>query len=65
MSMADILEELPKLSRGERRELYRRILSPEAEQAESDSCDQATAEAFVLMDPMEADHAYATRRLQG
>jgi hypothetical protein len=51
MSMAEILEELPKLSQGERRELYRRILSPEVEQAESDSCDQAAAEAFVLNGP--------------
>jgi len=57
MSTAEILAELPKLSREDRRRILERILEMEDE-AESLEASRGTAdEAFQTLDAMEAEDA--------
>jgi hypothetical protein len=53
MSMAEIIEELPKLSHHERRELCRKIVAMEAEGEEIARCDDMAREGFAVLDQME------------
>ena len=65
MSISEIIEELPKLSHSQRRELCQRIIDLEQERADIEICDQLAADAFVDLDRMEegdADHAKAGSR---
>ena len=52
--MTEILEELPKLTHQQRRELCQRIIALEAEQIDLASCDRAATEGFSQLDRMEA-----------
>ena len=53
--MTEIIEELPKLSHSQRRELCQRIIALEAEQEDLDACNQSAADAFAQLDEMEAE----------
>lgn len=64
MRMTEIIEELPKLSHAQRRELCQRIIALEAEQDDLAACDAAATESFVLMDRMEAEDEARARRPQ-
>ena len=55
MSMIEIIEELPKLTHHQRRELCQRIIALETEQADLAICDQSALESFSLLDKMEAE----------
>lgn len=56
MSLAEIVEELPKLKREERRELARRLFEVADEEAGLLSdCDRRADERFQLLDAMEAE----------
>jgi len=57
MSLTEIIEELPKLTHQQRRELCQRIIALEAEQAELEMCDQIAAEGFSELDQMEGEDA--------
>jgi hypothetical protein len=60
VSFAEILEELPKLSNSERREICLKVLSFETETDDLAICDQVASEGFALLEEMEAeDHAKA------
>ncbi len=62
MSTAEILAELPRLSREDRRRILDRILEIE-DQAESVEAARRTAdEAFQMLDAMEADDAASQSR---
>jgi len=62
MSTAEILAELPKLSREDRRRIVDRILEMEDE-AESVEAARRTADgAFQMLDAMEAEDAGPGRR---
>jgi hypothetical protein len=54
MSMAEIIDELPKLTHHERRELCRKIVEIESQGEDIDLCDEAAREGFVMLDRMEA-----------
>jgi hypothetical protein len=60
--MAEIIEELPRLSHHERRQLGQRLVALEAGQEELVACDQAAADGFALLDRMEAEDAANVRR---
>jgi hypothetical protein len=56
MSLAEILDELPRLTHEERRLLCRRALALDAEAAaEIAVAEQAADEGFALLDRMEAE----------
>lgn len=57
MSMAEILEELPRLNEGERRAVRRRLQQLESEREEIALCDRAAAEGMQMLDRMEAEDA--------
>jgi len=60
--MTEILEELPRLSLIERRELSRHLIALEPEHEDLASCDTAARAGFALLDEMEAeDDAHARR----
>ncbi len=65
MSMAEIIEELPKLTHQERRELCQRIIALEAEQEDLAAADQSAREGFAILDAMEAEDEAHARRAQG
>jgi len=54
MSMAEIIDELPKLTHHERRELCRKIVEIESLGEDIDLCDEAAREGFGMLDEMEA-----------
>ena len=54
MSISEIIEELPKLSHSQRRELCQRIIDLEQEKADIEICDQTAAAAFSGLDQLEA-----------
>lgn len=55
MSFAEILEEIPKLSNSERREICLQVLSLEAESNDLAICDHVASEGFALLEEMEAE----------
>ena len=57
MSMTEIMDELPKLTHLQRRELCQRIVELEAHSEEIAACDATAAEAFAILDEMEAQDA--------
>jgi hypothetical protein len=57
MSMAEIIDELPKLTHHERRELCRKIVEIESHGEDIDLCDEAAREGFAMLDEMEAQDA--------
>jgi len=57
MSFAQVLEELPALTRPERRELSLRLFEIETTAAEADDiavCEHSAAMGFAMLDAMEA-----------
>jgi hypothetical protein len=54
MSFAQILEELPKLSAPERREIFLQVLSLEPEVDDLAVCDHVAMEGFALLEEMES-----------
>ena len=65
MSWTQIIEELPKLTHKQRRELCQRILALEAEQEDLAFCDESARQGFALLDAIEAEDEAHARRLQG
>jgi hypothetical protein len=57
MSTAEILAELPKLSREDRRRILDRILEMEDDAASVEAIRHMADEAFQLLDAMEAQDA--------
>ena len=57
MSMAEIIDELPKLTHQERRELCRKIVEIESKGEDIDLCDEAARAGFAMLDEMEARDA--------
>ncbi len=57
MSTAEILAELPKLSREERRRILDRILEMEDDAASVEAIRRMADEAFQMLDAMEAEDA--------
>ena len=62
MSVAEILQEIPRLSLPERRMLTNKLLELEPERGTMEMCDQLADEALQVLDRMEEDDA---RRVQG
>jgi hypothetical protein len=62
MSVTEILEELPRLSLHERRELCTRIQELESERDALDLCDTLSLEAMQVLDRREEEDA---QRAQG
>ena len=54
MSFSEILEELPRLTHQERRELGLRLLSFEADD-DLGLCDHVAAEGFAILDRLESE----------
>ena len=54
MSFIEILDEIPKLSLGERRELFLQVLSLEPEEEDLSICYHVASEGFSILDDMEA-----------
>jgi hypothetical protein len=54
MSFAQILEELPKLTAPERREIFLRVLSLEPETDDLAICDHVAMEGFAMLEEMES-----------
>ena len=54
MSFAETLEELPKLSNSERREICLKVLSFETETNDLAMCDHVASEGFALLEEIEA-----------
>lgn len=54
MSFAQILDEIPKLSFAERRELFLQVLSLEPEADDLVLCDHIAMEGFAMLEEMEA-----------
>ena len=54
MSFSEILEEIPKLTLVERRELFLQVLSLEPEEEDLAICDHAASEGFAMLELMEA-----------
>ena len=61
MSAIEILSELPKLKREERRAIARRVFELEEEREELDWATQAADQAFQMLDKMEDEDASASR----
>jgi len=57
MTTSEILTELPRLSRGERRQILDRILEIEDEAELLEASRRAADEAFQMLDAMEAEDA--------
>jgi hypothetical protein len=60
MSFTQVLEELPVLTRQERRELSLRLLELDSSQAEADDiaiCEHSAAMGFAMLDALEAEDA--------
>lgn len=54
MSFSEILQEIPKLSLVERREIFLQVLSLEPEEEDLAICDHAAYEGFAMLDLLEA-----------
>lgn len=54
MSFAQILEELPKLTASERREIFLQVLSLEPETDDLVICDHVAMEGFAMLEEMES-----------
>ncbi len=57
MSTAEILAELPNLSREDRRRILDRILEMDGEARSVEAIRRTADEAFLMLDAMEADDA--------
>jgi hypothetical protein len=57
MSTAEILAELPNLSREDRRRILERILEMEQEAGSMEAIRRTADEAFQMLDAMEAEDA--------
>jgi len=60
MSFAQVLEELPALTRPQRRELSLRLFEIQSSDAEADDiavCEHSAALGFAMLDAMEAEDA--------
>ncbi|NJK92787.1 MAG: hypothetical protein HC904_13775 [Blastochloris sp.] len=55
MSLTEIIEELPRLSHLERRELCRRVIELESELEDITLCDHIAREGFAVLDRLEAE----------
>jgi hypothetical protein len=62
MSMTEILEELPRLSPSERRELSRHLIALEPEAEDLATCDAAARAGFAMLEQMEAADETRARR---
>ncbi len=62
MSTAEILAELPKLSREDRRRILERILEMEDEAESVEATCRMADEGFQLLDAMEAEDAASQSR---
>lgn len=62
MSVAEIMQEIPRLSLSERRMLTLKLMELEPEKEALDMCDHLTDAALQVLDRMEEDDG---RRLQG
>lgn len=60
--MTEILEELPRLSPTERRELSRRLIALEPEHEDLASCDTAARAGFAMIEEMEAEDSVRAQR---
>lgn len=54
MSFAQILEELPKLTASERREIFLQVLSLEPETDDLAICDHVAMEGFAMLEETES-----------
>jgi len=61
MSKAEILQEIPRLSHEERREIVRLIFQMEQEAEALADCDRLALERFKMLDAMEADGEFHAR----
>ena len=57
MSMAEIINELPKLTHHQRRELCQKIIELEAGSSDIALSDEAARQGFAMLDQMEAQDA--------
>ena len=55
MSITEIIDELPKLTHHQRRELCQRIIQLEAEAKDINLCDEAARRGFAMLDEMATD----------
>jgi hypothetical protein len=55
MSLSEIIDELPRLSHQERRELCRRVIDLESEHDDMVLCDHIAREGFAMLERMEAE----------
>ena len=62
MSTAEILAELPKLSREDRRRIVERILEMEDQAQSVEGIRRTADEAFQMLDAMEAEDAASQSR---
>ena len=62
MSVAEIMQEIPRLSLPERRMLTNKLLELEPGRETLEMCDQLADEALKILDRMEEDDG---RRIQG
>jgi len=62
MSTAEILAEIPKLSREDRRRILDRILEMEDEAESVEAIRRMADEAFLMLDAMEAEDAASQPR---
>jgi hypothetical protein len=57
MSVAEIMQEIPRLSLAERRMLTNKLLELEPDRETLETCNRATDEALKILDQMEEDDA--------
>jgi hypothetical protein len=57
MSMAEIINELPKLTHHQRRKLCRKIIELEAASGDIALCDETARQGFAMLDQMEDQDA--------
>ncbi len=57
MSFAQIIEEIPKLTHMERREIFLQVMSFEPAADDVALCDHVAREGFAILDEMEAADA--------
>ena len=62
MSVAEIISELPKLSRHERREIARQIFELEDDAQTLADCDARADQNFLMLDKLEAEDAARKQR---
>jgi hypothetical protein len=65
MSLSEIIDELPRLSHQERRELCRRVIDLESEHDDMMLCDHIAREGFAMLDRMEAEEGAGGRAQRG